>query len=90
MKHKTDEAYEVSFNEFGDDPIAVALALLDARHALTLATERAETAEAERDDIIAICRGTQLDDAAIHSIRKHVEEKLKREKLTPLIQEIYD
>ena len=50
---------------------------LDER--LTLATQRAEAAEAERDDIIAICRGTQLDDAAIHSMREYVTEKLRIE-----------
>jgi hypothetical protein len=33
----------------------------------------------ERDDIIAICRGTQMDDAAIHSIRGYVTEKLRIE-----------
>ena len=47
--------------------------------ALTAATQRAEAAEAERDDIIAICRGTQLDDAAIHSMRGYVTEKLRIE-----------
>lgn len=48
---------------------------------LTAATERAEAAEAMRDDIIAICRGTQMDDAAIHSMRTYVEGKLELEKL---------
>ena len=46
---------------------------------LTAATQRAEAAEAMRDDIIAICRGTQLDDAAIHSMRGYVTEKLRIE-----------
>jgi hypothetical protein len=38
-----------------------------------------DAAEAERDDIIAICRGTQIDDAAIHSMRGYVAEKLRIE-----------
>ena len=42
-------------------------------------TQRAEAAEAERDDIIAICRGTQMDDAAIHSMRGYVTQKLRIE-----------
>ena len=42
-------------------------------------TQRAEAAEAERDDIIAICRGTQVDDAAIHSMSEYVTEKLRIE-----------
>lgn len=46
---------------------------------ITAATQRAEAAEAMRDDIIAICRGTQLDDAAIHSMRGYVTEKLRIE-----------
>ena len=43
---------------------------------LTAATQRAEAAEAERDDIIAIWCGP-LDDAAIHSMRWYVTEKLR-------------
>lgn len=30
----------------------------------------------ERDDIIAICRGSQLTDSALASMRKYVEQKL--------------
>ena len=37
-------------------------------------------AEAERDDIIAICRGNQLTDAALASMRKYVEKKLRIER----------
>jgi hypothetical protein len=33
-------------------------------------------AEMERDDVIAICRGHQLTDAALASMRKYVAEKL--------------
>ena len=35
-----------------------------------------DAAREERDDIIAICRGTQMDDAAIASMRAYVSKKL--------------
>jgi len=37
-------------------------------------------AEMERDETIAICRGTQMDDAALASMRKYVEQKLRIER----------
>ena len=47
--------------------------------ALTLATQRAEAAEAERDEVMRCCRGTRMDDAALVSIREYVAEKLRIE-----------
>ena len=46
--------------------------------------------EAERDDVIAICRGTQMDDAAITSIRKYVEEKIRIEDERDALLKVYE
>lgn len=46
--------------------------------------------EAERDDVIAICRGTQMDDAAITSMRKYVEEKIRIEDERDALLKVYE
>ena len=40
---------------------------------------RLAKAERERDDVIACARGASMDDAAIHSMRKYIAEKIKIE-----------
>lgn len=46
--------------------------------------------ETERDDVIAICRGTQMDDAAITSMRKYVEEKIRIEDERDALLKVYE
>lgn len=53
-------------------------ALRMARHIDSLQTRLTAT-ERERDDVIACARGASLDDAAIHSMRKYIAEKIKIE-----------
>ena len=72
-----DAIWSSSLGIFSHINYSQCIASLNER--LTATTKRAEAAEAERDDVIAICRGTQLDDAAIHSMRGYVTEKLRIE-----------
>lgn len=53
--------------------VAPLLEYIDALTARLAATER------ERDDVIACARGTSMDDAAIHSMRKYIAEKINIE-----------
>ena len=69
-------------------PLTNRIAVLQAEVA-TLTRERDEASK-ERDDIIMICRGTQIDDAALSSMRMYVEEKLRIERERDAARKVTD
>jgi len=74
---------EVDAREHMADTIA------SLRRELVSAYSARESALKERDDTIAICRGNQLTDSALASMRKYVEENIRIEADLKRAQQAY-
>jgi hypothetical protein len=86
LLHSEECGRSLLYDVYGNELCSIAAIL---NHIDALTRERDE-ARKERDDIIMICRGTQIDDAALASMRKYVEEKLRIERERDAARKVTD